>query len=188
MNTQATLSDTEEEVMKMSVFFSNWEFDDEDDGDSFQVIPEYLINAKVIPTNFLVTSPTGENEYDFPVMVKEQVPTGTKKKLAHPEEINQEVLYRLKQRYKKFIPQSLPPPRKRAGPLCLFINYLGTRRVFIPAHTTGVASLAPMAEEPSSYPTDPPSGYGSHGATMAPPSKRRKISLDPTLQPTENYM
>jgi hypothetical protein len=193
VNIQATLlSDTEEEVLHMSDFLmKNWESDDEDDGDSFQVIPAYLIKAKGIPTS-LVSSATGENKYDFPIIVKEPepVPTATKQ-LAHPEETNQEVLDRLMQRYKKFIPQSLPPLRKRAGPLCLFINYLGTRRVFIPAPTgVGVASLAPMAaaeEEPSYYPTDPPSGYGSRGATMAPPSKRRKISLDPTLQPSENY-
>lgn len=34
----------------------------------------------------------------------------------------------LGKKYKQFIPSELPPPQKRCRPVCLFVNYLGTRR------------------------------------------------------------
>jgi hypothetical protein len=53
---------------------------------------------------------------------------------------------KLSKKYKKFIPGKLPPAQKRCRPVCLFVNYLGSRRpTNTNTTTTTESSLASAA-------------------------------------------
>ena len=92
--------------------------------------------------------------------------------LSPPEQVA--ALKRLTKKHKKSIP-TLAPYRRRSRPICMFVNYLGTRK---PEPT-------PM-EEPSSHPTDPPSKRQKLGFEVFPQDKKRiEPSPNPSPFPSE---
>jgi hypothetical protein len=84
-----------------------------------------------------------------------------------------EVLDRLMKKYPDFIPARLPKLKKRSRPVCMFVNYMGTRH---PAVATPkpvpVAVKKSVAFEPSPYPTEMP--------TYRPVKKQRMADVHTT--------
>jgi hypothetical protein len=105
-----------------------------------------------------------------------------------------EVLGRLMKKHPAFIPARLPKLKKRSRPVCMFINYMGTRH---PAVATPkpvpVAVKKSVAFEPSPYPTDMPTYRPGKKQRMADvPFKAGRgngptpmeVSHEPSLGPT----
>lgn len=118
-----------------------WESgEDDDDIDSIHMVPKVgdLLDSivNVIPESPRVISP------------------------PNMQETGRGTLERLILKYPSFVPRSIPKiPLKRHRPLCLFINYMGSRDVSkdIKIGTPKATEVDSKIVDPSPYPTDAPS-------------------------------
>lgn len=107
--------------------------------------------------------------------------TGTQPSYSFQE--SSSILDQLVKKYPKFIPLDLPvSPRKRSRPICMFVNYMGTRQ---PLAATPKPFSQPIEQkarvpEPTSYPTDAPLSY-----TRSLKKRRILPKMIPTMIPTD---
>jgi hypothetical protein len=99
------------------------------------------------------------------------------------------LLQSLMRRYQKFVPASLPIRKRMSRPVCLFVNFMGTR-------TENSNSEVPLAKKPcqitaekdgsnsvSAYPSDIPAG---RRPASVRPQKRQKVSRKKDSNPKRN--
>mmetsp|Transcript_18428 Transcript_18428/g.52641 ORF Transcript_18428/g.52641 Transcript_18428/m.52641 type:complete len:103 (-) Transcript_18428:121-429(-) len=100
------------------------------------------------------------------------------------DQVTPEAKLYLKKQYAPFVPAPLPAPRRSKKPLCLFVNYLGTRGRPSPPTTQEQRQQAKRRRiVASSNPTDPPSGSDAR-CTFEPSSSNKKMRLS---EPTDYF-
>jgi hypothetical protein len=129
------------------------DFGEEDNEcDSLNLMQQKL-DVDCIPTDVLPPSPE-----------RVESPTDFSGKVA--------IMDRLMKKFPNFVPAALPTmPRKRSRPICMFVNYMGSRESVAAPPAAKPVKMKAEVMEPTPYPTDVPS-YQSR------PFKKQRLPTD----------